>query len=210
MQLRSRLLAALVISIGAAACSSSDGPGPPPNNPVLDRVVVSPQAISIAAGQTQPITSQGQTPAGDPIAATTFAYSSASTNVATVSATGVVTGLSAGQSTITVTGTAGGVSKSATITATVTGTLPNEVTVAASGSSNVFTPASVAIARGGTVTWTFGAIPHNVIFGGAAGAPANINTTSNNAGIARTFNTSGNFDYTCSLHQGMNGNVIVP
>jgi plastocyanin len=207
MRLRRRLLA--VLTIGATACGGSDGPTPPPSSLVLDRVVVTPATIAIAAGASQALTPQGQTSTGAPIAGTTFQYNSQNASVASVSSAGVVTGLTAGQSTITITGSAGGVTKTATVVANVTGTLPNAVTVAASGTSNVFTPANVAIARGGTVTWTFGAIPHNVIFGGQAGAPPNIGTLSDNPGVTRTFNTAGNFDYTCSLHSGMNGNVVV-
>ena len=58
------------------------------------------------------------------------------------------------------------------------------------------------------MTWSFGARAHNVIFGSAAGAPANIDVTSN-AQVARTFATAGTFGYDCSLHAGMVGTVIV-
>jgi plastocyanin len=205
MRLRRRFVA--VITIGVAACGGSDGPTPPPSSAVLDRVVVPSATISIAAGSSQAITPQGVTAGGAPIAATTFTYSSASDAVASVSSAGVVTGLSAGQSTITVTGSAGGVSKTATVTATVTGTLPNAANVAGNN-ANVFTPGSVAIARGGTVTWTFGSVAHNVTFGGEVGAPANIPTDAS-ASFSRTFTTAGNFGYVCSLHSGMTGNVVV-
>lgn len=80
--------------------------------------------------------------------------------------------------------------------------------VAAGDNSNVFTPASVEVARGAVVTWTFGARPHNVIFNSAAGAPANVEVTSN-AQVARTFNTVGSFAYDCTLHSGMTGTVVV-
>jgi plastocyanin len=66
----------------------------------------------------------------------------------------------------------------------------------------------VAIAAGGTVTWTFGSVEHNVNFGGSGGAPSNISTSSNTT-AARTFNTAGNFSYDCNLHAGMTGTVIV-
>ena len=205
MRLRRRLLA--VLTVGAVACGGSDGPTPPPSSLVLDRVVVTPATIAIAAGASQALTPQGQTSTGAPVAGTTFQYNSQSASVASVSNAGVVTGLAAGQSTITVTGSAGGVSKTATVVATVTGTLPNAAAVTGNN-ANVFSPSSVAIARGGTVTWTFGSVAHYVTFGGEAGAPANIPTDAN-ASFARTFNTAGNFGYVCSLHSGMTGNVVV-
>src|SRR5688500_1808281 len=58
--------------------------------------------------------------------------------------------------------------------------------VTASASANTFAPSTVTIARGGTVTWTFGARPHNVTFGSTAGAPASVPTTTN-AAVARQF-----------------------
>ena len=80
--------------------------------------------------------------------------------------------------------------------------------VVAGANSNDFAPASVEVARGAVVTWSFGARAHNVIFNSAAGAPANIDVTSN-AQVARTFATVGTFGYDCSLHAGMVGTVIV-
>lgn len=80
--------------------------------------------------------------------------------------------------------------------------------IAAGDNSNSFTPASVEVARGAVVTWTFGARPHNVIFNSTAGAPANIEVVSN-AQVARTFNTVGSFAYDCTLHSGMTGTVVV-
>lgn len=80
--------------------------------------------------------------------------------------------------------------------------------VAAGDNSNIFTPASVEVARGAVVTWTFGARPHNVIFNSTAGAPSNVEVTSN-AQVARTFNTVGSFAYDCTLHSGMTGTVVV-
>ncbi len=80
--------------------------------------------------------------------------------------------------------------------------------VVAGTNSNDFAPASVEVVRGAVVTWSFGARAHNVIFGSATGAPANIDVTSN-AQVARTFNTAGTFGYDCTLHAGMTGSVVV-
>jgi plastocyanin len=71
-----------------------------------------------------------------------------------------------------------------------------------------FNPASVTIARGGTVTWTNGLNEsHNVIFAQAAGAPANVpeHTSGSNS---RTFSSSGTFNYQCTIHP-MAGQVVV-
>ena len=197
--------------LALAACGGDGGTtDPPPADNALATIVVTPTTLALAAGQQQTVTAQGRTAAGATVSGVTFTFSSSNTSFASVSTGGVVTGLAAGSATITVTGSAGGVSKSATAVATVTGSLPNAVTVVSGAASNDFTPRDVAIARGGKVTWTFGARTHNVDFQGQAGAPAGIPNTSNSAGIERTFTSAGNFAYLCTLHSGMSGSVFVP
>jgi plastocyanin len=72
-----------------------------------------------------------------------------------------------------------------------------------------FSPGQVDITTGGTVTWQFSGLAHNVTFtGSAAGTPANIGTSTNVA-VARTFSTAGSFTYVCTLHPGMQGTVVV-
>ena len=72
-----------------------------------------------------------------------------------------------------------------------------------------FTPASVAITRGGTVTWSNGnGVAHNVTFASAAGAPANTANFSSGT-VSRTFNTAGSYSYSCTNHPGMTGTVTV-
>jgi len=73
-----------------------------------------------------------------------------------------------------------------------------------------FTPNTVTIAVGGTVTVAFGSVPHNVYFDNApAGAPANITDPSSDKSATLTFNQAGTFVYNCHLHPGMHGTVIV-
>jgi plastocyanin len=73
-----------------------------------------------------------------------------------------------------------------------------------------FSPGSVTIAKGGTVTWTneAGKVAHNVTFAATTGAPANIpNMTSGSN--SRSFAASGSYSYQCTNHPGMNGTVSV-
>lgn len=86
-----------------------------------------------------------------------------------------------------------------TLTATVTAT-----------PSIAFSPNQVVVLTGGTVTFDFGTVAHNVYFdGGVAGSPANI--TGSNANVTKTvtFNAIGTFVYNCHIHPGMQGTVIV-
>jgi plastocyanin len=84
---------------------------------------------------------------------------------------------------------------------------PASANVVAGETTNTFAPSSVNVARNGTVTWTFGYLQHNVTFS-SAGAPANI-PNSTDTQVSRTFATAGTFNYTCTLHPGMNGTVVV-
>ncbi|MGH7569919.1 MAG: Ig-like domain-containing protein [Gemmatimonadales bacterium] len=111
----------------------------------------------------------------------------------------------------TVTATANGISgtPSETFTTAVV-TLPNAADVTIG--NNIFTPNSVRIALGGSVTWTWVnpvAQGHNVTFG-TAGAPGNCGTTNvNGTTCTRTFASVGTFNYSCTIHAGMDGTVAV-
>lgn len=139
------------------------------------------------------------------VSGATFATSDRTRVVTDVS--GAFIAIAPGSATLTATLTRDGVTASANVTLTVTtpSALPSTASVAAT-SGNAFTPGTVNIGVGGTVSWTF-ATDHNVLFSNA-GAPSDIPTT-NSGSISRAFNTIGTFNYTCSLHAGMNGVVIV-
>jgi plastocyanin len=73
-----------------------------------------------------------------------------------------------------------------------------------------FTPNKVDLIAGGTVTFAFGTLEHNVFFDNApAGAPANITAASANKSVTLTFPTKGTFIYNCHIHPGMSGRVVV-
>jgi len=83
----------------------------------------------------------------------------------------------------------------------------NGLTVSASA-ANVFSPGTLDITVGQTVTWSFSAVDHNVIFNPVTGAPQDIAITRNGS-VSRTFNTAGTFPYVCTLHAGMTGTIRV-
>jgi plastocyanin len=89
------------------------------------------------------------------------------------------------------------------------GAPPMTATVNAT-TANTFTPSNVTIGVGGTVTFAFGDVAHNVFFDNSpAGAPDAIPGTNANMSAARTFTTAGTFEYDCHLHPGMKGTVVV-
>ncbi len=85
---------------------------------------------------------------------------------------------------------------------------PPPSTVAATPSLT-FTPRTLPVNVGETVTFAFGSVPHNVFFTQQAGAPADIAGNNANVSIARTFATAGTYAYTCHVHPSMQGTVVV-
>ena len=74
----------------------------------------------------------------------------------------------------------------------------------------VFSPAEIALTQGGTVTFAFGAVGHNVYFDNdPAGSPANIPGVNSDTSIARVFGTAGVYTYNCHIHPGMHGTITV-
>ena len=93
---------------------------------------------------------------------------------------------------------------------TPTGTTPGVAAEVEATPSLTFTPNTVTILRGGSVTFDFGSVAHNVYFDGApTGAPANIAGENANTSKSLAFNSTGTFVYNCHIHPGMHGTVVV-
>jgi plastocyanin len=203
-----RLYAVVALAVVLAACGGGDGGTGPNSNQTLGSITVSPTNISNVAGVATTISVTALDIAGSVISGVSgFSFTSSDANVAFVSTDGVVIGVSAGSTSINVSLTRGGVTKTASVPVTVTGTLPTTGSVTANDQL-AFSPKAVAVARGGSVTWTFQSTAHNVTFTGNPAAPPNIGDTSNSS-KSLTFSSAGNFTYTCTIHAGMNGLVIV-
>jgi plastocyanin len=81
---------------------------------------------------------------------------------------------------------------------TATVTTPNET----------FSPATLSIPVGGTVTWQFSQARHNVTFQGTAPAGGNI-PDQESGSASRTFALPGTYNYLCTRHAGMTGRITV-
>jgi plastocyanin len=99
-------------------------------------------------------------------------------------------------------------SASGTIAAQTSGTPVMATTVNATPEL-AFTPATANVLPGGTVTFDFGGVPHNVFFDPAPGAPADIPGNNSAARVTRTFASAGTYNYNCHIHPGMRGTVVV-
>jgi plastocyanin len=70
---------------------------------------------------------------------------------------------------------------------------------------NFFDPETLDVSVGDTVTWDFkGGAAHNVI-----ADDFKSKTLGKGKTFTYTFNTAGTYDYTCTLHNGMDGTVVV-
>lgn len=70
---------------------------------------------------------------------------------------------------------------------------------------STFSPASVSVAVGGEVTWTNAdAFAHTVTFD-----DVDCGSVAGGATVSRTFDTAGEFAYSCTIHPSMRGTVTV-
>jgi plastocyanin len=73
-----------------------------------------------------------------------------------------------------------------------------------------FSPAQLTVAQGGTVTFAFGSVGHNVYFDNDPdGAPAEIPGVNSNTNVDRVFGTAGVYNFNCHIHPGMHGTITV-
>ncbi len=206
-----RAYACAAILIVTASCGGGGGDAAPTSpgssNQTISSVSITGNATSVAVGSTITLGATALNSSGGSVA-TTFTWTSANTAVALVgSATGVVSGVAAGSTAITA--SAGGQNGVRVITVTAAGQPPppaTQATIEMPGAA--FSPNAVSVVVGGTVTFVFTALPHNVFFGGGAGKPADIPITSNQV-IQRTFTAAGQFNINCTLHPGMSGVITV-
>lgn len=74
---------------------------------------------------------------------------------------------------------------------------------------NTFSPFSLRVTRGSTVRFNIYGENHNVIFGrSTSGAPTDINVVKDVI-VSRQFSAAGSFSYSCTVHPGMTGEIVV-
>ncbi|HEV7388930.1 MAG TPA: plastocyanin/azurin family copper-binding protein [Gemmatimonadaceae bacterium] len=86
---------------------------------------------------------------------------------------------------------------------------PNGTTVTTNAGVQ-FSPSTLTVNAGETVTFAFGGAAHNVFFDNpGAATPADIPGNNANRSVERAFATAGTYHYHCTIHPGMVGIVVV-
>ena len=201
--LRSATLSFLLMLPAAAGCS---GGGSDPDESVFTTLVVTPTTstlftVSPNNSVTLLVVAKDQDGA-EMVGPSSF--TSANPAVASVSGTGIVTAVGIGSTQITTSVTIGGVSKSSTTTATV---LVAGALATVHAPQFDFTPDTVDVQAGGSVTWVIEAVHHAVDFT-TPGAPIDIPELLNSSD-SRAFPSNGTYAYRCPIHPAMHGTVRV-
>lgn len=207
--LSSRVLSVLILMATAAGCGGGGGGGiiDPPES-VLTTLQVTPGSATLftaAPGNTASLAVVAKDQNGQTIAnAGTPSFSSENSAIAEVGDDGTVTAKAPGITRITASLTANGVTKTASTTVTAQVAAAN---VGVTAPSLQYLPGTVDVQSGGAVTWTFGSVHHTVTFT-TTGAPQNVGELQDGS-AARTFPTSGSYNYRCDIHPSMTGLVHV-
>jgi plastocyanin len=203
-----RRIVCAVVGVGLLGCGGDGGTDPNPVPASVTIAVTGGTGNMTAAGQTRTLTATVRDQDNNTMPGAQVAWTVTPAGVVTISpATGASTTATAvATGTATITATAGSVDDDVQLTVATGGGGGSSANVTATA-SNAFDPPTVTIPDEGTVTWTFQAL-HNVQFAATTGAPANIGNTSTGT-VSRTFSTPGTFNYSCTIHSGMDGSVVV-
>lgn len=134
----------------------------------------------------------------------------------TVTPTTGVAALTPNGASVTISGTANGTAtvtatsetKTADVHVTVTSSIPTSADVAVGANGNTFNPSDVDILSGGTVTFSWNGVTHNVTWGTTPASVPNVPDRSSGS-VPVTLNQSGTYSYHCTIHPGMEGTITV-
>jgi len=204
-----RLLTISLAAVLVIGCGGGGAVAPNQAEGILSSIRVTPASVLLVEGGTVQLSVTSMDQAGRVLQGLpTASFSSSDSTIASVSSNGLVRGLQAGVASVQVSLSADGVTKNATVSVSVTrSSAPGSNVVTTVGVT--FSPASLTIPVGDSVTWRIEGAVHNVTFSGAVPAGGNIPDQPIGAVISRMFSSAGTYPYECTIHSGMNGEVVV-
>ena len=207
-------VAKLVLAVAISpliACGGGGGDNGSTNPPPLTvaTVTINKPSALIKPSESVTLTATAKSSSGVTINGHTVTWNNGNSTVASMTTNGAsatITGTTLGTSQISA--TVDQVTSSNTLV-TVTNSFPNSASVSVgAGGGNVFDPSQVDIALGGTVTFSWGGVLHNVTWDNAPPAVGNSGDKSTGT-FAATISQAGTYNYHCTIHVGMNGSITV-
>lgn len=200
--------------VGAvAACGGGGGDSggttnPPPPPATVSFVSLTRTSVLLKPTETTTITASPKDASGNTLSdhAVTWTVLPA-TGVANITPNGAsvtISGTANGTATVTATSD----SKSADVHVTVTSSIPTSADIGVGAQGFAFTPADVDILSGGTVTFTWSGVTHNVTWQTTPASVSNI-TDRSTGSVPVTLNTTGVYSFHCTIHPGMDGTITV-
>lgn len=209
--------AATLISVFLAACGGNDG-GTAPEGLVLARAATSGDGQTGAPGAVLAPFRVLLTNNGSPVEGTiinwtivsgsgTLSTPTSVTDASGLAATTLTLGLTAGQTVVNAAATG---ASGSPISFSGTAVVPGQF-VQVDVRNNQFVPSTATIQTGGTVlfVWVANAQDHNIVPVAPATKPSQPTVRDGPFSHQETFNTAGTYRYGCSVHSGMNGEIIV-
>jgi plastocyanin len=197
-------------TVGACGGGGGDTGGttnpPPPAN--VSFVALTKSTVLLKPTETTTITATPKDVSGNVLSGRTVTWTvSPTTGVANITPSGesvTISGTADGSATVTATSEG----KAADVHVTVTSSIPAAADVAVGAVGDTFNPADVDILKGGTVTFSWNGVTHNVTWLTTPTSVSNI-TDRSSGSVPVTLNSSGTYSYHCTIHAGMNGTITV-
>jgi plastocyanin len=195
-----------------AACGGSGGDGGGTTNPpppaTVSSVSLTRTSVLLKPTESTTITATPKDASGNALSghAVTWTVLPA-TGVASITPNGAsvtINGTANGTATVTATSD----SKTADVHVTVSSTIAASAEVAVGANGNTFSPSDVDIISGGTVTFSWSGVTHNVTWLTTPASVQNISDRSSGS-VGVTLNQAGTYNYHCTLHAGMDGTITV-
>ena len=194
-----------------AACGGSGGDGGTTNPPppaTVSFVSLTRTNVLLKPTETTIITATPKDASGNALSSHAVTWTILpATGVANITPNGAsvtISGTANGTATVTATSD----SKTADANVTVSSTIPNSAAVGVGANGNAFTPADVDILSGGTVTFSWNGVTHNVTWLTTPASVSNIGDRSTGS-VPVTLTTTGTYNFHCTLHPGMDGTITV-